>query len=116
MKIKKTEYKYKLLCPNKKCNYMIELDDLMTIHLDKVLKKCPVCKTRYKSANMHFNNKSKLTKKQRIELRKKILKKCTFQKKRPLIFMLSIYFYQKSRILFLKYLKNKPLFIPSRPL
>lgn len=93
-KNKHKSLKYKLTCPNRKCKYMIEVDQEITAHLHKILKKCPVCKTKYKKSNIPFH-KIRLTKKQRLEIRKQILKGCDYRKKRFIIFMFFIFSYEK---------------------
>ena len=65
---------------------MIEVGQEITAHLHKILKRCPVCKTKYKKSDISFH-KIRLTKKQRLEVRKQILKGCDYRKKRNAIFM-----------------------------
>ncbi len=93
--------KYKLTCPNKKCNYMIEVGQEITAHLHKILNRCPVCKTKYKKSDIPFH-KIRLTKKQRLEVRKQILKGCDYRKKRFIIFMFFIFLYEKLKPKFIK--------------
>ena len=91
--------KYKLTCPNKKCRYMIEVGKDITAHLHKVLKRCPVCKTKYEKSDIPFH-KIRLTKKQRLDVRKQILKGCEYRKRRNLIIMFFIFLYKTIKPVF----------------
>lgn len=94
--------KYKLTCPNKKCKYMITSGKDATGHLHQVLKRCPVCKTKYKKSDIPFL-KCHLSKKKRLEYRKQIFKMVGYKKKRflltrPIFYIIENWLFIKRRI------------------
>jgi hypothetical protein len=83
--------KNKLTCPNKKCKYTISYKDYgITEHFHKIIKKCPVCKTRYEKPKTRYL-KNRMSKSKRLKVKALILKNAKYMKKRPVIILFIIH-------------------------
>ena len=68
---------------------MILVEDKITAHLHKTMKRCLVCHTKYKKSDITFH-RVRLSKKQRLQVRKEVFKRCEYKKKHSLLFRLTI--------------------------
>jgi len=73
---------------------MILVDEKITAHLHKILKRCPVCRTKYKKSDIPFH-RIRLSKSDRLKVRKEVLRVCGYEKNRSLIIKLLIVAYEK---------------------
>lgn len=72
--------KFRLLCANKKCNYMLLLGEKPTVYLRKIVGECPVCRTKYEK-NRTLNHRTRLSKKERLRLKKDILRQAQYYRR-----------------------------------